>query len=272
MDEPIQREKSLLHYLHQHLGQNPAYSQQFPHVYGSRPLGQSQAILLTPISGQLLTNHLHWWNRNYYLHRAAQWLSQFQQHTGQPWFVLDKDRLDWLITRYPDALWGQQGTPGLLPLPEELNEVKKGIGELMRPLLGQKLPFTVVHGAFQAQNIWVRRGRITGLHHWEDGRTKGLPWEDFWQFPLALFHDKSGSASLSWSRLTANQQTIQTYWHTYQQSSEMSHQLRQPWLWLPWVCFMEAMKQILPWRMDWRHYHYWLEMARYALTQPCLYS
>lgn len=272
MDEPIQREKSLLHYLHQHLGQTPAYNQPFPHVYGSRPLGRGQALLLTPIPGQPLADFLHRWNRTYYLHKAGQWLSGWQQHMVQKWIVLDRERLAWLLTSYPDALWGKCSIPELLPLPEELNEVKKGVWELMRPLLGQKLPLTIVHGAFQADNIWVRRGRITGLQHWEDGRTEGLPWEDFWQLPLALYRDKSGAAAQSWKHLITNREIIQAYWHTYQQSSDMAQQLRPPWLWLPWVCLIEAIKQILPWRRDWEQYQYWLEMARYALNQPYLYK
>jgi hypothetical protein len=272
LDEPVQREKMLLNYLHNQLGQDPVYSRQFAHVYGSRPLGRSQALLLTPVSGHPLAQDLNRWNQGYYLHQAARWLSQWQRRTVTEWVGLDHERLDWLITSYPDALWGKTRVPDLLPLSEALNESKKGVWELLRPLLGQKLPLTVVHGAFQADNIWVARGRITGLCHWDDGRTQGLPWEDFWQLPLALFQDESYSVAQSWSRLTAHRQTIYEYWQTYHQSSDVTRQLRTPWLWLPWVCLIEAMKQILPWRMDWERYQYWLEMTRCALNQPCLHE
>ncbi len=273
MNEAIQREKTLLTYLHHQLGQDPVYSQQFAHVYGSRPLGRSQALLLTAVPGKTLAAQLHWWNRAYYLNLSGRWLSDFHHRTITSWVVLDNQRLDWLITTYLDELWSEQhAVPALLPLPEQLEGVKKGVRHSLRPLLGQKIPLTVVHGAFQAHNIRVARGRVSGLDNWGNGRTEGLPWEDFWQFPLTLFQDTSGSIAESWNTLMAHRQTINDYWHVYRQREGLSALPGSPWNWLAWVCLVEAMKQLLPWQTNWEQYQYWLDMARCATNKLNLHE
>jgi hypothetical protein len=273
MNEVIQREKLLLNHLHCQLGQDSTYSQQFAHVYGSRPLGRSQGLLLTPVPGQAISKHLHWWNRAYYLNLSGRWLGDFHQRTTTTWAILDNQRLDWLITTYLDELWSQQhSVPDILPLPEQLDAVKTGVRHTLRPLLGQKIPFTVVHGTFQANNVRVVRGRVSGLDNWGNGRIEGLPWEDFWRFPLVLFKDNSNSIAQSWNTLISHRQIINDYWHAYSQTKVTSALPGSPWHWLPWACLVEAIKQILPWHTDWDQYQYWLDMARCAANKPHLHD
>ncbi len=271
MNEGIQREKDMLNYLHGHLGQDPTYNQQFAHVYGSRSLGHSRGLLLTPIPGRAMSDSLHWWNRAYYLNLSGQWLGKFHNRTLTSWIVLDNQCLDWLITTYLDKLWGQQHpVPALLPLPEQLNGVKKGVWCTLHPLLGQKIPLTVVHGAFQADNLKIARGRISGLCNWGDGHIGGLPWEDFWHFPLTLFANRSGSIAESWNTLMAHRPLINDYWHVYSQTKVTSNLPGVPWQWLSWACLVKAIKQILPWRTNWEKYQYWLDMAWCAANKPYL--
>lgn len=273
MDETIQREKGMLNYLHRHLGQDLVYNQQFAHVYGTRPLGRSQALLLTPTPGEAMASRLHWWNRAYYLNLSGHWLGKFHHRTHIASVVLDNQRLDWLITTYLDELWGHQHpVPAILPLPEQLDAVKKSIWFALRPLLGQTIPLVTVHGDFQAHNVNVVRGRVSGLSNWGNGRTEGLPWEDFWQFPLMLFKDSSGSIAQSWNTLMAHRQAINTYWHIYRQTEVTSTLPGTPWHWLAWACLVEAIKQILPWHTNWEQYQYWLDMARCVANKPCLHE